>query len=217
MAWWAWAGFILVAVAGWVATDTWRRRQQIASAARFEALLAERQAAIDEARSMAGTSGRALDHVAAQHADLQRVHALALRDWQAESAALRTDLALSLSRLHVSEDRVHALTTITECVRMLEQARTDWKDAYEQSARTVGAFDALLQQHYAHIDQPIKTPLEGWRLVITDAAGTMVSIRRVRDDKVPLRISRGHGAITEWYRLTRLEAMSLIYTPEVMA
>lgn len=205
-AWVPWLVLALTAI-GWGVTWSALRRQAREAALRAVQRAADLSAGLD-------TASHALQSVAAQYADLKRDHFLALQDWSDETARLRTDLALVQARLLVSEDRVSRLSELHELAKTVEQARVEWQQAYETSARTVGAFDALLQQHYAQLDRPAKTPVEGWRIVLLDAGGATVSVRRIRDDHVPLRISRGHGATVSWHRLTRLEGLTLVYTPE---
>lgn len=202
---WGWIAFAL-ALVGCGLLEWVRRRHSTAAAAELARVM-----------DLAATAGRALARVTAQEADLRRDYEQAGRDHRRESAAAHEALTDVQRRLAVSEARVEALTTLREMAATVEQARQEWRQAYETSARTVGQFDAILQQHYAHVDAPPKSPLDGWRLELHDGGGVTESVRHVRNDTVPLRLSRGHGDSHRWYRLTRIEGLALIYTPEEAA
>lgn len=62
---------------------------------------------------------------------------------------------------------------------------------------------------------PVTPLIDDWHVVLRNRVGDVESIRRAKDGQFTTRIHRGHGHESElWYRLTAVEGLALIYTPE---
>jgi len=94
----------------------------------------------------------------------------------------------------------------------------DWSElaAWAGWATTVGGYAAW--RFWPQAPPPPPPPpdpvTEGWHQVLLNATGERESVRRVRDGSAPTRIERSHGRTHVWYRLVRVEGLSLIYEPE---
>ena len=62
---------------------------------------------------------------------------------------------------------------------------------------------------------PVPHPItDGWHCVMVNLAGDIESSRRITDGSAPTRIERSHGRMHRWYRLEKVDGLSLIYHEE---
>jgi hypothetical protein len=191
---WAWAGVALLLL-GWGGTAWWLY-QLAATAQRLHADLVARLSASQQAEAAVHDQ---LDRtLAAWAADVARCRA----DFSSDAQASREEIRHLRAHLDQSAAHVKALSEAQVLADQALQARADWVQAFNRN------FNPATQRD---LDP---APAKGWQCVLLEA-GQPVSVRAIRDGNAPTRISRAHGDDAEWYRLVRVDGLSLIYEPEM--
>lgn len=202
---WAWIGCALLV--GWGGSAWWAYRRVIALTADRDHALAD----LLDLRHRLAMTQQALSASERVADALQVDHKRTLDQWEKDVARCRADFSSDAQasreeikhlRAHLDQSAAHvkALSEATALSEAAIQARADWTRAFTRNFTPTHDCDTV--------------PAKGWQCVLLTADGAVESTRTLRDGNAPTRISRGHGQITTWYRLARIDGLSLIYEPE---